>query len=44
MLFIVMEWIDGEPLSVLQKAARNSGGIVIVWFAPSACRKPHAIQ
>jgi len=26
-LFIVMEWIDGEPLSVLQKSAKASGGV-----------------
>jgi len=26
-LYIVMEWVDGEPLSTLQKAARNKGGI-----------------
>ena len=26
-LYIVMEWVDGEPLSALNKAARKSGGM-----------------
>src|SRR3954453_16851426 len=25
-LYIVMEWFDGEPLTTLQKAARSKGG------------------
>jgi serine/threonine-protein kinase len=28
-LYIVMEWVDGEPLSTLQKAARTKGGVPI---------------
>ncbi|MEJ7735068.1 MAG: serine/threonine-protein kinase, partial [Polyangiaceae bacterium] len=28
-LFIVMEWVDGEPLSTIQKASRPSGGVPI---------------
>lgn len=28
-LYLVMEWIDGEPLSALQKAARPRGGVPI---------------
>lgn len=28
-LYLVMEWVDGEPLSTLQKAARAKGGIPI---------------
>jgi serine/threonine-protein kinase len=26
-LYIVMEWVDGEPLSTIQKAARATGGV-----------------
>jgi serine/threonine-protein kinase len=26
-LYIVMEWVDGEPLSAIQKAARQKGGV-----------------
>src|SRR5258708_31009415 len=28
-LFLVMEWVDGEPLSVLMKAAYKRGGVPI---------------
>jgi serine/threonine protein kinase len=28
-LFIVMEWVDGEPLSTLQKASRAIGGVPV---------------
>src|SRR5262245_42663688 len=28
-LYIVMEWVDGEPLSTIQRAARGKGGVPI---------------
>src|SRR5262245_22105803 len=28
-LYIVMEWVDGEPLSAIQKAARLKGGVPV---------------
>ena len=28
-LYIVMEWVDGEPMSAIQKASRQKGGIPI---------------
>jgi len=40
-IYIVMEWVDGEPLSAIQKAARAKGGIPIPIAARIAC---HAAQ
>src|SRR5262245_32976362 len=44
-LYIVMEWIDGEPLSVILKYAASRGGIplpIAVHMAIQACRGLHA--
>ncbi|MBI3200835.1 MAG: serine/threonine protein kinase [Myxococcales bacterium] len=44
-LFLVMEWIEGTPLSTLIKAARQSGGIplpIAVRIAMQACAGLHA--
>jgi serine/threonine-protein kinase len=45
LLYIVMEWVDGEPLSTLQRAARGHGGIplsVATRIALSAASGLHA--
>jgi serine/threonine-protein kinase len=45
LLYIVMEWVDGEPLSTLQRAARAHGGIplsVATRIALSAASGLHA--
>jgi len=44
-LFLVMEWVDGEPLSVLMKAAAKKGGIPLpigIRIATQACGGLHA--
>jgi serine/threonine-protein kinase len=44
-LFLVMEWVDGEPLSVLMKAAYKRGGIPIpigIRIAMEICDGLHA--
>ena len=44
-LFLVMEWVDGEPLSVLMKAAYKRGGVPIpvgIRIAMEVCEGLHA--
>ncbi|MEO5728032.1 MAG: protein kinase, partial [Byssovorax sp.] len=44
-LYLVMEWVEGENLSVVLKAARNLGGMplpVILRIASQACAGLHA--
>jgi serine/threonine-protein kinase len=44
-LFLVMEWVDGEPLSVLMKAAYRRGGVPIpigIRIAMEVCEGLHA--
>jgi eukaryotic-like serine/threonine-protein kinase len=44
-LFLVMEWVDGEPLSVLMKAAAKKGGIplpIAIRIATQTCAGLHA--
>ncbi len=44
-LYIVMEWVDGEPLSVILKYAASRGGMplpIAVHVAIQACRGLHA--
>lgn len=45
MLYLVMEWVDGEPLSALRRAAAQEGGIpraVAVRVIADACAGLHA--
>lgn len=44
-LYLVMEWVEGEQLGVIQEAARTSGGIpvdVLLRIAAEACAGLHA--
>ncbi len=44
-LYLVMEWVEGEQLGVIQEAARTSGGIpldVFLRIAAEACAGLHA--
>jgi serine/threonine protein kinase len=44
-IFLVMEWVEGETLSGLQRAARSIGGIplsIVVRIASQACAGLHA--
>src|SRR5262245_51217144 len=44
-LYIVMEWIDGEPVNVLAREARHRGGIplsIAVHIVRQACNGLHA--
>jgi eukaryotic-like serine/threonine-protein kinase len=44
-LFLVMEWVDGEPLSALMKAATKKGGIPLpigIRIATQTCAGLHA--
>ncbi|HEY4106313.1 MAG TPA: protein kinase [Polyangiaceae bacterium] len=44
-LYLVMEWVDGEPLNIIMKYAATRGGIplaIAVSIAAQACRGLHA--
>ncbi|MBK8254474.1 MAG: protein kinase [Polyangiaceae bacterium] len=44
-LYLVMEWVDGETLGALQKAAKGQGGIplpILLRIASQACAGLHA--
>src|SRR3954466_342006 len=44
-LYLVMEWVDGEPLNIIMKYAATRGGIplaIAVSIAAEACRGLHA--
>jgi serine/threonine-protein kinase len=46
-LYLVMEWVDGEPVDAILKRARSMGGIPIpvsVHLVVQACRGLHAVH